>query len=119
MEKAEDDSLGNERGKLVLVIAPARDDDRELRELLVHLGDEGLGVVVGERRVDEQHRIARGDHEVGRVRRIVGAPDAMMAGDCVAQEVDEVRVGRKDDDVCAARARARLLQGRVRAGRAG
>ena len=119
VEEAEDDALGHERREIVLVVAPARDDDREVRELLVHLGDEGLGVVVGERGVDEEHRIARGDHEVRRVRRVVGPPDTVMAGNRVAQEVDEDRVGRQDDDVRAARARARLLKCGMRAGCAG
>ena len=119
MEEAEDDALGNERREIVLVVASARDDDREVRELLVHLGDEGLGVVVGERGVDEEHRIARGDHEIRRVRRVVGSPDTVMAGNRVTQEVDESRVGRQDDDVRAARARARLLKCGMRAGCAG
>ncbi len=110
VQEAEDDALGDERGELVLVVAPAGDDDREVRELLVHLRDQGPGVVVGERGVDQEHRIARGDHQVGGVRRIVGAPDTVMAGDRVAQEVDEVRVGRQNDDVRAAGARARLRQ---------
>ena len=115
VQEAEDDAFRDERGEFVLVVAPARDDDREVRELLVDLGDEGAGVVVGERGVDQQHGIARGDHEVGRVRRVIRAPDAVMPGDRVAQQVDEDRVGRQDDDVRAARAR----QCRVRAGRAG
>ena len=119
VQESKDEALGDERGELVLVVAPARDDDREIRELLVYLGDEGLGVVIGERSVDQEHRVARGDHQVGRVRCVVGAPDAVMAGDRVAQEVDEDRVGRKYDDVCAMRASARLRQGCMRAGRAG
>ena len=109
------DALGDERGELVLVVAAARDDDREVRELLVDLGDEVLGVVIGERGVDQQHGVAGSDHEVGRVRRIVGAPDAVDARERVAQEVDERRVGRQHDDVRAVRLRRGLvrLQSRV------
>ena len=55
----------------MLVVAAAGDDDREVRKLRVDVGDQVLGVVVGERGIDEEHRIAGGDHEVGRVRRIV------------------------------------------------
>ena len=119
MQEAEDRPFRHERRELVLVVAPARDDDREVRKLLVDLGDERLGVVVGERGVDKQHGIAGGDHEVGRVRHVVGPPHAVHAGDGLAQEIDQGRVGRQHDDVRAVRARAGLLQRRVRAGRAG
>ena len=110
MQEPEDDSLGNERRELVLVVAAARDDDREVGELLVDLVDEVLRVVVGERGVDQQYCIARGHHEVGSVRRVVGAPDAMNACERVAQQVDERRIGREHDDVGAIRLRRRLAR---------
>ena len=117
MQEAEDHAFGDERRELVLVVAAAGDDDREVRKLRMDVGDEILGVVVGERGIDEEHRIAGGDHEVGRVRRIVGAPDAVNAVERLAQQVDEYRIGGEHDDVRARRAPRRRrggLRGRLR-----
>ena len=108
MQEPEDDAFGNERSELVLVVAAARDDDREIRELLVDLVDEILGVVIGERGVDQQYGVARRDHEVGGMRCVIGAPDAVDARERVAQQVDESRIGREDDDVGAVWLRRRL-----------
>ncbi len=113
MQEAEDHALGNERRELVLVVAPARDDDRKIRELVVDLGDEILGVVIGERGVDQEHGVAGRDHQVRRVRRVVRAPDAMRAGERFAQQVDQRRIGRKHDDIRAAGPHLRLLRHRV------
>ena len=111
VQEAEDHAFGDERRELVLVVAAAGDDDREVRKLRVDVGDQVLGVVVGERGIDEEHRIAGGDHEVGRVRRIVGAPDTVNAGERLAQQVDEHRIGGEHDDVRAHRARRRRRGG--------
>jgi len=108
VQEAEDHSLGDERRELVLVVAAAGDDDREIRKLRVDAGDEFLGVVVGERGIDEEHRITGGDHEVGRVRRIVGAPDTVNTRERLAQQIDQHRVRGEYDDVDAHRARRRL-----------
>ena len=113
VQEAEDHAFGDEWRELVLVVATAGDDDREIRELRVDVGNQVLGVVVGERGIDEEHRIAGGDHEVGRVRRIVGAPDTVDAVERLAQQVDQHRIGGKHDDVDARRARRRLC-GRLR-----
>lgn len=114
MQEAEDHAFGNERGEFVLVIAAARNDDREIRELPVDLGDEILGVVVGERGIDQQHRVAGRDHEIRRVCRVVCAPDAVRAGERFAQKVDQRRIGREHDDIRAARPRLRLGRCAVR-----
>ena len=117
VQEAEDHAFGDERRELVLVVAAAGDDDREVRKLRVDVGDEILGVVVGERGIDEEHRIAGSDHEVGRVRRIVGAPDAVNAVERLAQQIDEHRIGGEHDDIRARRARRRRrggLRGRLR-----
>jgi len=119
VQEAEDGPLGDEGRELVLVVAAARDDDGKVRELLVDLVDERLGVMVRERGVDEQHRVAGGDHEVRRVRHVVGAPDTVCAGDGFAQQVDQRRVRREHDDVRALRTPGGLRQRRVRARRPG
>ena len=113
VQEAEDHAFRDEWRELVLVVAAAGDDDREVRKLRVDFCDQVLGVVVGKRGIDEEHRIAGGDHEVGRVRRIVGAPDTVNAGEGLAQQVDEHRIGGEHDDVRAHRARRRLC-GRLR-----
>ena len=100
-QASENDAGGNDWREQRLVVAAPGHDDREIRELLVHPVDEGARVAVGGRRVYQEHWVAGGDDQFLGMRYVVGAPDAMHAGERIAQQINQRAIRRQHDDVRA------------------